>query len=193
LDIRAVGLRASAAQDLRRAVAKMFADDADWYVKHAPSGDDGGRSLVLRGAEILAESRVHVDRACLSHRDFCGGNVMVREQRFSGLVDWDHAGIAPPESDVGSCIAHFLVTLPISMQERVEMLGWLLQRYRSRTRPAAKQALIMPLLFALDALLDWVVGRKNAPMEELVWATALVIDAICESPAEPLGLILRPP
>jgi hypothetical protein len=38
----------------------------------------------------------------------------------------------------------------------------------------------MALVFALDALLDWVIGGKNAPAEELVWATSVIVRGIGE-------------
>jgi hypothetical protein len=30
--------------------------------------------------------------------------------------------------------------------------------------------------FALDTVLDWVIGIKNAPQDELVWATRQIVE-----------------
>jgi aminoglycoside phosphotransferase (APT) family kinase protein len=34
------------------------------------------------------------------HRDFHPGNLLLRRGRFSGIVDWTHASVGPPEVDV---------------------------------------------------------------------------------------------
>jgi hypothetical protein len=47
----------------------------------------------------------------------------------------------------------------------------------------------MPLLFALDSLLDWIIGGKNAPMDDLIWALSGITGAIEEE--APLGAVLR--
>jgi aminoglycoside phosphotransferase (APT) family kinase protein len=171
LDLTASGLQMPAKEELHGNVARRFADDAQWYVEHAPAADANARGPVLHGARILANAEVAVSAASLCHRDLVGSNITVRNGLFSGFVDWDYAGVDPPELDLGSCVLGFLVTIPIPKRERLRLLQAMLTRYGS-------QAETMPLLFALDALLDWTIGGKDAPMDDLIWATSGVIRAI---------------
>jgi hypothetical protein len=104
-------------------------------------------------------------------------------------VDWDHAGLGPPEQDVGSCVTGLLVTLPIPRGERAHMVAMLRDSYRAAAGGLSAESWRMALVFALDALLDWVARGKNAPMAELVWATSGILTAIEEEEA-PLGEVL---
>ncbi len=180
LDVRSTGLRAVSRHEMRGRVAKVFADDAEWYRAHAEQVPQCLRALFLTGSEILGSADVCVRSVCLAHRDLTAPNITVRGRAFSGLVDWDHAGLGPPEQDLGSCVTGFLVTLPIPKPERAQMVGMLRDSYRVSARSLSAESWRMALLFALDALLDWVAGGKNAPMVELAWATSGIVRAIEE-------------
>jgi thiamine kinase-like enzyme len=166
---------------LRRKLKQRFAEDSAWYLEHAPA-DTEARDLVLRGARILAQAELSVSSATLCHYDLVASNITVRDGLLSGFIDWDYAEVSPPELDLGSIILGFLVSLPIPRPERLRLLQAMLTRYGS-------QAETMPLLFALDALLDWTIGRKDAPMDDLIWALSGIIRAIEQ--AAPLGEALR--
>jgi aminoglycoside phosphotransferase (APT) family kinase protein len=176
VDTLGTGLRAATPKEVSSTVRKMLVDDAQWYVAHVPRDEGRIRELVLRGAEALATATAGGQKACLTHRDLCSPNVMVKDGVFSGIVDWDHAGVDAPERDVGVCIAGLLVTLPISKDERAYVVRRFLESYSER-RPAERaEARALSRAFALDALLDWLIGGKNAPRSDLVWATSLVLD-----------------
>jgi hypothetical protein len=51
-------------------------------------------------------------------------------------------------------------------------------RYESQTVTCGEDTKAMVLLLALDALLDWLIGGKDAPRDDLIWATAGVLRAI---------------
>jgi aminoglycoside phosphotransferase len=172
-----LGLRQVSAEELGESVTQMFRTDAEEYLAGTACCDEVTARLVRQGAEMLATHSFGPQRLCLAHRDLTGPNIMVRNQSFSGLVDWDHASIDPPARDVGSCIAGLLVTLPIPEAERVEIAGHFLQHWQQVT-DGGDETRNTALLFALDALLDWLLGRKNAPRGELVWATSLVLGAL---------------
>jgi aminoglycoside phosphotransferase (APT) family kinase protein len=178
LSAKDAGLSDIGLKELNRSVAKMFTDDAHWYTAHVGSADSRASGLVLRGAEILATKEVSVQKACLAHRDLTAYNITTKGQTFSGIIDWDHAGIASPEEDLGKCILGLLVPLPIPTEERIEMVQPFLQRYCSLTGFTMEKVYAAPLAFALDAALDWLIGGKNAPMSELVWATSLILDSM---------------
>ncbi len=178
LNTKDLGLRQVSAEELGESVRWMFVADAEEYLAGATHCDEVAARLVRQGAEILAVQRSISRRPCLAHRDLTAPNIMVRNQSFSGLIDWDHVGLGPAERDVGSCIAGLLVTLPIPETERVETIGRFLQQYWRQVADGPDEVRNAALLFALDALLDWLLGRKNAPRSELVWATSLVLRAL---------------
>ena len=46
------------------------------------------------------------------HRDFHPGNLLWRNRRLSGIVDWEHASIGPPDVDIGHCRMNFMYDVP---------------------------------------------------------------------------------
>jgi len=175
-----LGLHQMSAEELGESVTGVFGADAEEYRAGATRCDEAAASLLRQGAEILAAHRFGPQRPCLAHRDLTAPNIMIRNQSFSGLVDWDHAGLDPPARDVGSCIAGLLVTLPIPEAERVEMVGRFLDQYWRQVADGSDEVRNAALLFALDALLDWLLGGKNAPSSELAWATSVVLRALLD-------------
>jgi aminoglycoside phosphotransferase (APT) family kinase protein len=173
LDLGASGLHMPTKEQLHRKVAGRFVGDARWYVEHAPGANAEARNLVLRGAEVLANAEISVRTPTLCHSDLVASNIMIQDGRLSGFIDWDYAEVGPPELDLGSCMLGILVSVPIPRPERLRLLQAMLTRYGS-------QAETMPLLFALDVLLDWVIGGKNAPMDDLIWALSGITRAIEE-------------
>jgi len=170
-----LGLQDMSADDIAHTVSAGLAEDAAWYNNHAPSDDPEVHTLVTRGADMLAAYQVSPHPACLAHHDLTGGNIMVRERRLAGFVDWDYAGLDLPERDVGSCISGFLATLPIPLSERAEMMTLFLAcRYSGRDQEAETASFI----FALDSILDWLIGGKNAPRHELIWAASVVLERL---------------
>jgi len=46
------------------------------------------------------------------HRDFYPGNLLWRRRQLTGVVDWEHACIGPPDVDIGHCRLNFLYETP---------------------------------------------------------------------------------
>jgi aminoglycoside phosphotransferase (APT) family kinase protein len=46
------------------------------------------------------------------HRDLYPGNLLWRRRRLTGVVDWEHACLGPPDVDVGHCRINFLYQTP---------------------------------------------------------------------------------
>ena len=189
LDLRPSGIPVPDADGLRRQVAAKFAHDVRWYVEHARAADEQVRRLVLRGAGILAEADIPVSAASLCHSDLVASNITVRDGLLSGLIDWDYAEVGPAALDVGSAMLGLLVTIAIPRDERLQMLAAMLARCQSHAESCDESTETMALVFALDALLDWTIGGKDAPRDDLIWATSGVIVAI-EGKA-PLTDVLR--
>lgn len=174
-----LGLPAMSAEEVRTMTAESFASSTDWYCAHLPE-DDERRALARRGVDLLRSFEAPPREARLCHQDLALCNVMVRGGRFSGLIDWDYAGLGAAERDLGSAVAGVLATLPAPQPERLDLLAGLLARYRARAgRDRTAQGWRLALSFALDSLLDWMIGDKNAQREDLVWATSLVVQGAC--------------
>ena len=188
LDLAASGLGIPKDEEMRRSVARRFADDSAWSAEHAPAEPEAVRDLVLRGAKILASAEVTSGAARLCHSDLVTSNILVRDGSLSGLVDWDYAEVAPPELDLGMCMLGLLVSIPIARRERVCMLEAMLERYEREAGGLDAGTMSSALVFALDALLDWTIGGKDAPLDDLTWALSGIMKAIHER--LPLGKAL---
>jgi hypothetical protein len=115
-------------------------------------------------------------------------NILIRDGALSGFIDWDYAEVAPPELDLGICILGFLVSIPIARRERLRLLEAMSARHGHHAGDLGSAAKNSALLFALDALLDWTIGGKDAPLDDLIWALSGVIRAI--EAGSPLGKAL---
>ena len=178
LDLSTSGLHVPTDEELRRGLLQRLANDAAWYVEHAPTDPSSVRALVFRGAEMLARADLSIGGATLCHSDLVASNILVRDQALSGLIDWDYAEVAPRELDLGVCMLGFLVTLPVARCERLRLLDAMLGRHARLLGDPAIRERRAALLFALDALLDWTIGGKDAPLADLVWALSGVIEAV---------------
>jgi aminoglycoside phosphotransferase (APT) family kinase protein len=182
LSLTEIGLPAVSPEETRAETAASFASSAAWYSENTPEDVERG-ALVLRGAELLRGAEVPRREAHLCHRDLAMCNVMVRKERFSGLIDWDYAGPAPAARDLGSAVAGVLAAVPAPRPQRLELLAGLLARYQAKVgEEQSAQGYSLALACALESLLDWLIGDKNGAREDLVWATSLVMRGLSESP-----------
>jgi len=155
----------------------QWQEDAMWYREHAA---EAGRyaNLVLRGAARLAERFDVQPIGAFLHRDLTPYNILARGSSVV-LVDWDHAGFSAPQEDVGKTLIGLLSMLSIPRSVRLQLAWTFLGVYSHlRSLPTA-ELMSQSLPFALDTLLDWVVGGKNAPQEELSWATEQILTNDC--------------
>jgi len=67
--------------------------------------------VALAPAETLA----------FTHGDYCLPNVITVVPRLSGVIDWDHGGLADPYVDLASC----LWSLKYNYGERESKGGWI--------------------------------------------------------------------
>ncbi len=178
LELGTSGLRIPTKEELRHAVRRRFANDSTWYVEHASDGDGAARDLVLRGAEILACAELDLGVASLCHSDLVASNILIRDGAVSAFIDWDYAEVGPRELDLGVCMLGLLVTLPIPRCERLHLLDAMLEQHALLLGDPAVTERCAALPFALDALLDWTIGGKDAPLDDLVWALSGVVRAM---------------
>ena len=66
--------------------------------------DDWTKSFRETGVDVgsLGDWRPE-ERLCFTHGDYCLPNIIVRDGRLSGVIDWDYAGLADPYVDFVSC------------------------------------------------------------------------------------------
>jgi aminoglycoside phosphotransferase (APT) family kinase protein len=188
-DLSASQLRLPINDELRHALLERFGRDSAWCAEHAPAGPESLRSLVLRGAELLASADLRINGATLCHTDLVAGNILIQDEALSGIVDWDYAEVGPSELDLGMSILGFLVTLPTARSKRLRLLEIVLERYAHRLGQPGSGEKQAALLFALDALLDWTIDGKNAPLDDFMWVLSGVVRAIEED--VPLGQAFR--
>jgi aminoglycoside phosphotransferase (APT) family kinase protein len=154
-------------------VLATWREDVEWYKDNAGRAGDGA-GLVCEGASALAQYP-HVPRhACVTHRDLTPHNILAQNGGIT-LVDWDHAGLAPPQEDVGKILIGLLAMLAIPRSLRLGLGETFLQAYAETRSLSPDELLLQSLPFALDTVLDWVVGGKNAPGSELRWATEQIL------------------
>ncbi|MCC6484393.1 MAG: aminoglycoside phosphotransferase family protein [Armatimonadetes bacterium] len=149
-------------------VRNQWQEDVVWYREHAIQA---GRyaNVVLRGAAVLADCLEVPSVGAFLHRDLTPYNILASGSSII-LIDWDHAGFSAPQEDVGKTLIGLLSMLSIPRSVRLQLALRFLDIY-SHLRSLSKAELFSQSLpFALDTLLDWVVGGKNAPQEELSWA-----------------------
>jgi aminoglycoside phosphotransferase len=61
--------------------------------------------LVADGVDVSSlGDRRQEEVPCFTHGDFCLPNIIVKENRLSGVIDWDYAGLADPYTDLVSCL-----------------------------------------------------------------------------------------
>ena len=152
-------------------------EDARWYEENA---ERAGRAadLVRKGASVLAgHSGVPLCGSVL-HRDLTPHNILT-ENGAIALVDWDHAGFSVPQEDVGKIIIGLLGMLSLPRSLRLPLARVFLDTYSRRRSLSAEELFSQSVPFALDTLLDWVVGGKNAPREELSWALEQILKKEC--------------
>ncbi|MBY7142158.1 aminoglycoside phosphotransferase family protein [Virgibacillus sp. NKC19-3] len=106
------------------------------------------------------------------HRDFHPANVMWRDEKVSGIVDWVNACLGPAGIDVGHCRVN------LAMLYDVETAAGFLEAYKQFAGKTYKHALHWDLISAMDMLsgkrpsvyLGWkdfgITGLTDHMMEE---------------------------
>jgi len=154
-------------------VLSLWREDAEWYVKNADRAGEAA-DLVRRGASELARHSKAPPRGSVAHLDLTPYNILA-ENGAVILVDWDHAGFAAPHEDVGKMLIGLLGMLSLPRVSRLPLARAFLDAYSRETSCSREELFIHSVPFALDTILDWVVGGKNAPREELSWATERIL------------------
>lgn len=156
----------------------VWREDSVWYRNNAHRAQ-GHSNLVVEAADILA-TREDVPRTgSLIHRDLTPYNVVLMGDEFVGIVDWDHAGVSAAQEDVAKAVIGLLIISSVSCDERLQLAAGFLSAYASGSDVSPSELLEHCVPFALDTILDWVIGIKNAPRDELVWATRQIVERNC--------------
>ena len=156
-------------------VLATWQEDRVWYEENAErAGESAG--LVRRAASVLAGYREVPQYACVIHRDLHPYNILGENGAFVAIVDWDHAALAPPQEDVATALIGFLAMLSLPRSVRLALARTFLEAYGQARSLAVEELRSQSAPFALDTVLDWVVGGKNAPREELPWATEQIME-----------------
>ncbi len=158
-------------------VLRTWQEDAEWYVENADrAGPAAG--LVRKAASVLADHRDVPPQGCLVHHDLIPDNILV-ERSSVLLIDWDHACISAAQQDVGTALIGLLGMLSLPHDARISLAKAFVDSYGRHRSATAEEVFLQSLPFALDAVLDWVIGGKNAPREELSWALEQIIERTC--------------
>jgi aminoglycoside phosphotransferase (APT) family kinase protein len=155
------------------AILGGWQEDAGWYEENAERAGKAA-DLVREGASVLAGHSDVPPCGGVLHRDLTPHNILT-ENGAIALVDWDHAGFSAPQEDVGKIIIGLLGMLLLARSLRLPLARIFLDTYSQRRSLSAEELFVQSVPFALDTLLDWVVGGKNAPREELSWATEQIL------------------
>ena len=158
-----------------QSVLQLWAEDAEWYEQNAGEAREFA-GLVTRGASVLAECRKAPSCDSVVHRDLTPNNVLAKNGAFAAIVDWDHIGFSAPQEDVGKALIGLLGMLSLPRSSRLPLARTFLDAYCLRESLSAEELLTQSVPFALDTLLDWVVGGKNAPRAELSWAVEQILE-----------------
>jgi Ser/Thr protein kinase RdoA (MazF antagonist) len=151
------------------AVVRTWQWDAGWYLKHADSAGDAAK-LIRKAAAVLAGYTQAPVKACVLHRDLTPYNLLAEGGQFTAIVDWDHVGFSPLQEDVGKALIGLLGMLSIPRPSRLRLARAFLDAYAQAAALPAEELYQQSVPFALDTILDWIIGDKNAPREELAWA-----------------------
>jgi aminoglycoside phosphotransferase (APT) family kinase protein len=157
-------------------VLRTWQCDAAWYENHADQA--GATADVVRAAALVLAGRAQAPSAgCVVHRDLTPYNILAGDGTFAALVDWDHAGFSARQEDVGKAVIGLLGMLAIPRERRIPLASTFLRSYAGASSLPDEELYEQCVPFALDTILDWIVGGKNAPREELAWATEQVMNA----------------
>lgn len=162
----------------RARVLASWREDSAWYRDNAWRAE-GAADLVVQAAAILAERDDVPQDACLIHRDLTPYNVVVSDGVFAGIVDWDHAGVAAAQEEVAKAVIGLLIISGIPCDERLLLTAEFLRAYASSLRLSSAEFFEQCVPFAFDTILDWVIGIKNAPRDQLVWAMQQIVERNC--------------
>lgn len=152
-------------------------EDARWYEEHAERAGKAA-DLVREAASVLAGHSGVPPCGSVLHRDLTPHNILT-ENGAIALADWDHAGFSAPQEDVGKIIIGLLGMLSLPRSLRLPLARVFLDTYSQKRSLSAEELFLQSVPFALDTLLDWVVGGKNAPREELSWALEQILKKEC--------------
>ena len=155
---------------------QMFRDDAVWYAKHASAVGQEFRGILREGVEILSSVEPACDRACICHRDLTAYNAIIHDGRVHAIIDWDHCGVAAASEDVAKAMLGLMVTLKRPWGSRAPLVSRFLKRYSDNTGLDLSTLIVNAVPYFLDAGMDWLVGVKNAPAEELAGALRFALD-----------------
>jgi aminoglycoside phosphotransferase (APT) family kinase protein len=145
-----------------------------WLETAGASVTDEVRELVVRSNRVFATNRPRRSLTSLIHRDPTEGNIAVGDGVLSAFVDWDKITALAPQEDLGKLIASFLL-LPISEDQRLEMVRRLLARYHSATGFSAAETFEPSLIQALSYLLHQLVVYSRA---EVIWPVSVILDEL---------------
>lgn len=159
-------------------VLSTWQEDVEWYEKNAERAGKAA-DLVRRGASVLAAFLDVPPSASVVHRDLTPNNILADNGTFVAIVDWDHAGLSAPQEDIGKALIGLLGMLTLPRAVRLPLARAFVDAYSRRRSLSADELFAQSVPFALDTILDWVVGGKNAPREELSWATEQIMDRRC--------------
>ena len=173
------------ARELGRALALVHAAAGDRHAQLPSVFDDGGPQSQLNGplaVEIRSRwSQIVGSPAVLTHRDYWSGNVVWRDGRVSGIVDWSGGAHGPRGFDVGWC----RLDLVLLYDERIA--GVFLAAYEAASGESLGDVVLWDGLAAArshDAVETWApnyapLGRGDLDDRELrhrhsVWAARLL-------------------
>lgn len=154
---------------------KLWQEDAVWYEEHAKEAMGYAR-LVRTGAAVLARCDEVPEYGSVLHRDLTPYNILTENSDFTAIIDWDDAGFSAPQEDVGKTLIGLLSMLAIPRGCRISLSRIFLDTYGSLNSLSSEELFAQSLPFALDTLLDWIVGGKNALRAELAWATEQILN-----------------
>jgi len=162
-----LGLEMKDESAMAKEAGRMFRDDAAWYANHASAVRQEFRRILHEGVGILSSAEAARDRACICHRDLTAYNVTIHDSRVHAIIDWDHCGAALASEDVAKAMLGFLVTLKCPWEGRASLVSRFLKRYSDNAALDLSTLIVNAVPYFLDAGMDWLVGGKNAPPEEL--------------------------
>ncbi len=99
-----IGLEARA-EDARAAWRQYFGDIRERLYPYMRAEAQGDVSRSFEAA--LTEDALWHYESCLIHGDFGTGNILVQDDRTSGIIDFSFCGIGDPAQDLGALLASY--------------------------------------------------------------------------------------
>ncbi len=124
--------------------------------------DRGTLARIVHAVLLNEIDRIEWSQGTLVHDDYWPGNTIWRSGRLVGVVDWTHAEVGDPRTDVSQC------RIDIALIVGLDAADAFLRAYQALARTQLRDIWYFDLLRGLRALLSyrfWLAGYHDAGLD----------------------------